>query len=58
MTKAWDTIKRNNQCITGVPGGEEKDNLKDKMADNFLNLGKDLDIQVHKAKSPPNFNVK
>ena len=53
----WGNFKRSNICIIGVPGGEEKEqeieNLFEKiMKENFLNLVKEIDMQVHKAQSP------
>ena len=42
----WHTFTRNNLTITG------QDSLLNQiMADNFPNLRKDLDIQVHELKS-------
>lgn len=37
------TMKRNNMCITGSPEGKRK-GQKAIMADNFLNLGRKMDI--------------
>ena len=48
----------------GVSEGEEREKgveslFKDKMAENFPNLGRDLDIQVHEVNRSPNkLNVK
>ena len=47
----WDTIKRNNLQIIGVPEGEERERekgaerlLKEIRAENFSNLEGDLNI--------------
>ena len=55
----WDNVKRWNICIIGVPGGEEKEqeieNLFEKiMKENFLNLVKEIDIQVQEAQRVSN----
>lgn len=47
------TMKRNNMCITGSPEGKRK-GQKAIMADNFLNLGRKMDIQIHAAQRIPN----
>ena len=44
----------------GIPEGEEREKgaerlFKEIIAENFPNLGKDLDIQVHEAKRIPNY---
>ena len=44
----------------GIPEGEEREKeaeslFKGIIAENFPNLGKELDIQVHKAKRTPNY---
>ena len=60
----WNTIKGNNLCTTGVPEGKEKEKeaenlFKEIMAENFPNLGRNLDIQIHEDNSSPhNFNLK
>lgn len=53
-----DTIKRNNSWITAVPERGDREVVaeslfKEKMAENFLNLGWDLDIQDPKAHKSP-----
>ena len=50
--KSWDTMKRNNTHIMGIPEGEEKEKgtksiFKTIMVQNFLNTGKEVDIQTH-----------
>jgi len=50
--KSWDTMKRNNIHIMGIPEGEEKETgtksiFKTIMAPNFLNMGKEMVIQIH-----------
>ena len=57
ISSLWDNFKRSNICITGVPEGEEKEqengNLFEKiMRENFLNLVKEIDMQVREAQSP------
>ena len=51
LCQLWDTIKRNNQLITGVPEREEREKgtdafFKEIISKKFLNLGGNLDIQV------------
>ena len=55
----WDNFKRPNVCIIGVPEGEEKEqeigNLCEKrLKANFLNLVKEIDMQVQEAHRIPN----
>ena len=49
----WDTFKYSNICIIVMPEGEEREqeigNLFEKMTENFLNLVKEIDIQVQEA---------
>ena len=59
----WDTIKRSNLCIIGVPEEERNKGreslFKEVMAENFPNLGRDLDLWVHEAhRSSWNFHPK
>lgn len=54
LNDLWDIIKRNNLRMIEVLEGEEREKreeslFKEMMAENFLNLGRDLDIQVHEA---------
>ena len=48
LHELWDTIKRNNVCILGVPErGENERNRKFYkviMFENYSNLGRDLDF--------------
>lgn len=51
----WNSIKCSNNGIIGVPEGEERqkgvENVFDEiMAENFLNLMKETDIQVLEAQ--------
>ena len=51
--------ERNNIFIMGVSEGEEKEKgtksvFKAIMAENFPNLGKEMDIQIHEAWRIPN----
>ena len=51
-----DTIKWDHICILGVPEEErEKDRklFKEVVAENFPNLGRDMDIQVHEDQIFP-----
>ena len=55
----WDISKCINSRIIGVPEGEEEEqeieNLFEKvMKENFLNLGKEIEIQVQEAQKVPN----
>ena len=57
ISSLWDTVKRSNICIIGVPEGEEKEqeigNISEKIVkENFPNLVKEIDIQVQEAQSP------
>ena len=52
------TIKRNNPHTIGVPEGEKRKKgaeslFKETVAENLPNLGRDLDIQVHKTHRFP-----
>ena len=52
----WNNVTCTNIHIIGVLEGEEReegtDNIfEDKIAENFLNLGKTTDIQVQEAQS-------
>ena len=54
LRNLWDITKCTNIRIIEVPAGEEgrkgqKVYLKKKIAENFPSLGRELDIQVHKA---------
>lgn len=63
LFKLWDTIK-NTIYVLLESQKEEREKVaeslfKEIMAVNFLNLGKDLEIEVHKAcKFPKEFNPK
>ena len=52
-------MKHNNIYIVGIPQGEEseqgiKNLFEEIMAENFLNLVKEIDIQVQEAQRVPN----
>ena len=54
ISSLWDNLKQSNIHIIGVPEGEEKEqeieNLFEKIKkENFLNLVKEIDIQVQEA---------
>ena len=49
--------KRNNIYIVRIPEGKKKGTesiFKDIMAENFLNLGREMDIQIHRDQRTPN----
>ena len=51
----WDNFKRSNIHIRGVPKGEEEEQktgtpFEKIMKENFLNLVKEIDMQVQEAK--------
>ena len=53
-----DVIKRNNICIIGIPGEEErkKDDesvLEETIAENFPDLGKEKGIEIQEAQRTP-----
>ena len=53
----WDNIKCTNIHIIGVPEGEEREKGPEKIfeeiiAENFLDMGKEIVNQVQEAKSP------
>ena len=55
----WDNFKKYNVHLIGMPEGEEKEqeigNLFEKiMKENFLNLVKEIDMQVQEAQRVPN----
>ena len=57
LRSLWDNFKCTNIQIIEVPEGEEKkqeiENLFEKiMKENFLNLVKEIDIQVQESQSP------
>ena len=59
VSSLWDNYKQSNIHFIGMPGGEEKGqeirNLYGKkMKENFPNLVKEIDMQVHEIQSPPN----
>ena len=59
-----DSIRKCNISIIGIPGGEERGKgtqslFKEIIAENFLNLGKKLEIQVNEInRSPKYINMK
>lgn len=44
-------IKRNNVCTTGVPEEEREKGMKSWNNENFPDMGRELDIQVHEGIS-------
>lgn len=51
-------IKRNNIRTTGIPEWEEKENTTESlfkaiMGENFPNLGREMDIQIHDDQQTP-----
>ena len=54
----WENIKDNNNCIIGVPEGEEREKGPEKIlekiiVENFPNMGKEIAIKVQKAQRVP-----
>ena len=50
----WCNFRCTNICIMGVPEEErEQENLFEKMTANFLNLVKEIDIQVQEVQRVP-----
>ena len=59
LRNLWDNFKHSNIQTIGMPKGEEEEqeieNLLEKiMRENFLNLVKEIDIQVQEAQRVPN----
>ena len=59
MSSLWDNFERSNIHITRLPEGEETEqeigNLFEKiMKENFPNLVREIDMQVHEAQRVPN----
>ena len=59
LSSLWDNFKRSNVHIIELPEGEEKEketgNLFEKiMKENFLNLMKEIDMQVQEVQRVPN----
>ena len=51
----WDNIKCINICLIGVPEGEEREKVPEKIfeeiiAENFLSMGKEIANQVQEAQ--------
>ena len=58
LRDVWGTIKQTNIHIMGVPGGEEREKVAEKLleeitAQNVSNLGKETDIQIQEAQRVP-----
>ena len=54
----WDNIKRNNICIIGVPGGEEREKepgeiFEEIIVENIPNVGKEIATQVQESQRVP-----
>lgn len=59
LQKLCDTVKINNIHIMGILKGEEKEKgtegiFKTIMAENFYNLGKEMDIHIYEVPKTPN----
>ena len=59
MKVIWDNIKWVNLHIIGILEGEEREKgiehvFEEFMAENFLNLKKETDIQIQEAQRFPN----
>ena len=55
----WESFKHTNIHFMGVPEGGEREeqeieDLFEKMTENFLNLVKEIDVQVQEEQSVPN----
>lgn len=51
-------FKKGNIKVKGIPGEEEDEQrvyLKKVIVENFLKLGKELDIQIHETKRTHNY---
>ena len=60
LKELLESIRKDNIRMMGIPQGEEREkgtesSFKEIITENFLNLGKELDIQVHEAKRTPNY---
>ena len=57
LRNLWDNVKRSNILITGVPEGEQEqevENLFEQiMKENFPSLVKEIDMQVQEAQKVP-----
>ena len=58
LRELWDNIKRTNIRIIGVPEGEETETgtekiLKEIIAENFPNMGKESLTQIQEAQQVP-----
>lgn len=42
-------LKEKNTHVIGIPGGENESIFKAIMAENFQNLRKEMDTQIHEA---------
>ena len=54
----WNNIKHNNICIIGVPEGEEREKVPEKIFEeiiiaNFPNKGKEIATEVQEAQRVP-----
>ena len=59
VNSLWDNFKHSNICIIEVPEGEEKEQeignpFEILMKENFLNLVKEIDMEIQEAKRVPN----
>ena len=55
LRELWDNVKRTNILITGVPEGEEREKVTEKLfeeiiAKNFPNMGKEPLTQIQEAQ--------
>uniref|UniRef100_A0A8D0J3B1 Uncharacterized protein n=1 Tax=Sus scrofa TaxID=9823 RepID=A0A8D0J3B1_PIG len=58
LRELWDSVKRTNIRITGVPEGEEREKGTEKifqeiLAENFPNMGKEPPTQIQEAQRVP-----
>ena len=59
LWELWVTMQRNKIHIMGIPEGKEKEKgtgsiFKTIMAENFPNLEREMDIQIHKTQKITN----
>ena len=57
LQELLDTMKANNICIRGILEGEKETTesiFKAIMAENFPNLGRQIDLQIQEAQRTPN----
>lgn len=61
LRELWDTITCTNKCVIGVPlarrkVGEKEENLFQKMAENFPNFLKNINLHIQYQQTPFRIN--